>query len=127
MVLWGGEIIQTLPEKDGSNLIEVLEWPLSWTGRPRRTVSFQGEFLVLLKKPSDVSFYRRGVKITVAGEIQGSIQGKKIESVSNPTYRYPLLLSKKIHLWKYHLYPYSSVPDERGTWEYREYGGILHY
>jgi len=57
IVLWGGEIIKTLPQKDGSIFIEVLEWPLGWTGTPRRTVSFQGEFLVLLKEPSDVSFY----------------------------------------------------------------------
>jgi outer membrane lipoprotein len=127
IVLWGGEIIQTLSQKDGSTLIEVLEWPLGWTERPRRTVSFQGEFLVLLKEPVSPSFYRKGEKITVVGEILGSIQGEEIKSISDPTYRYPLLVSKEIHLWKWHLYPYSSVPDERGTWEYREYGGILHY
>lgn len=127
IVLWGGEIIETLPQKDGSTLIEVLEWPLGWTERPRRTVSFQGEFLVLLKGPVSPSFYRRGEKITVVGEILGSTQGEEIKFISDPTYRYPLLLSKEIHLWKWNLYPYSSVPDDRGSWEYREYGGILHY
>ena len=94
IVLWGGEIMQTLPHGDGTTLIEVLEWPLGWTERPRRTVSFQGKFLTLLKEPLDSSLYRRGVRITVAGEIQGSMQGEEIKSVSDPTYRYPLILSK---------------------------------
>ena len=75
------EIIQTLPQNDGSTLIQVLEWPLGWTERPRRTVSFQGEFLVLLKEPVAPSLYRGKEKITVAGEILGSIQGEKIKSV----------------------------------------------
>ncbi len=125
IVLWGGEIIKTIPQKDGNTFIEILEWPLGWTGRPRRTVSFQGEFLVLLREPSEVSIYRPGVKVTVAGEIQGSIQGEKIKSVSNPTYRYPVLVGKEIHVWEWRSYPYSSVPDYRTTWEYRHYGGIF--
>jgi outer membrane lipoprotein len=127
IVLWGGEVIQTLPQGDGTNLIEVLEWPLGWMERPRRTVSFQGKFLVLLKEPLDSALYRREVRITVAGEIQGSMQGEKIKSVSDPTYRYPLLLSKEIHVWEHRPYPYSSVPDDRQTWEYRNYEGVLRY
>ena len=125
VVLWGGEIIQTLSQDDGSTLIEVLEWPLSWTERPRRTVSFQGKFLVLLKEPVVPSLYRRGASITVAGGIQGSVEGDKIRSVSDPTYRYPLLLSREIHVWKYHSYPYSSVPDYHETWGYSRSHGIL--
>jgi outer membrane lipoprotein len=127
IVLWGGEIIQTLPQGDGTTLIEVLEWPLGWTERPRRTVSFQGKFLVLLKGPLDSSHYRKEVRVTVAGEIQGSMQGEEIKSVSDPTYRYPLLLSKEVHVWEHRSYPYSSVPDDRQTWEYRNYEGILRY
>lgn len=127
IVLWGGQIIQTLPQKDGTTLIEVLEWPLSWRGKPKRTVSFQGKFLILLKEPSDSSVYRMGDRITVAGEIQGSMQGEEIKSVSDPAYRYPLLLSKEVHVWEHRSYPYSSVPDNRQTWEYRNYEGILRY
>jgi outer membrane lipoprotein len=127
IVLWGGRIIQVLPQADGTTLVEVLRWPLDWWDEPRETVSFHGEFLVLFKKTLDPSRYKRGVRITVAGEILGSIQGEKIKSVSDPTYRYPLLLNKQIHVWKYVPYPYSSAPDERETWEYREYEGILRY
>jgi starvation-inducible outer membrane lipoprotein len=116
-----------LPQEDGTTLIEVLRWPLDWRDEPLESVSFHGEFLVLFKEPVDLSRYKMGARVTVAGEILGSTQGEKIKSVSDPTYRYPLLLCKEIHVWKYIPYPYSSVPDERGTWEYREYGGILRY
>ncbi len=127
IVLWGGQIIQTLSQDDGSTLIEVLEWPLGWTEKPRRTVSFQGRFLILFKEPLDASLYRRGARVTVAGEIQGSMEGEKTKSVSDPTYRYPLLLSKEIHVWKHHSYPYSSVPNYRETWGYSRSHGILGY
>ena len=129
-VLWGGEIIQTLPQDDGTNLVEVLEWPLGWTEKPRRVVSFRGRFLVLLKGPIDVSLYRRGVRITVAGEINGSIQGEKIKSVSDPTYRYPILLSKEIHLWNDYAYE-SSTPYGPQGYDPSKYlhpgTDILHY
>ena len=114
IVLWGGEIIQVLPQDDGSTLIEVLEWPLGWREKPKRTVSFRGKFLVVLKEPVDDSRYSSGVRITVAGEIQGSMQGEKVESVSDPAYRYPLLLSKEIHLWKDYSYPYSTPYGPQG-------------
>jgi outer membrane lipoprotein len=126
IVLWGGEIIQILPQDNETTLIEVLEWPLGWREKPRRTISFQGKFLVLLKKPLDLSDYRGGTKITVAGEVEGSVPGEKIKSISDPGYRYPLLASEEIHVWKDYGYPYSNVPDYRGTSEYR-YGGILLY
>lgn len=127
IVLWGGRIIQVLPQEDGTTLVEVLRWPLDWYDEPWETVSFHGEFLVLFKESLDLSHYKKGVRITVAGEILGSIQGEKIKSVSDPAYRYPLLLSKEVHVWEHRSYPYSSVPDDRQTWEYRNYEGILRY
>jgi outer membrane lipoprotein len=127
IVLWGGEIIQTLPQDDGSVLIEVLERPLGWTKRPQRTVSFRGRFLILLRDPLDPSHYRERARITVAGEIQGSMPGEKIESLSDPTYRYPLLLSKEIHVWGDGVYPYSNVPDVGETGGYRGFEGTSRY
>ena len=124
-VRWGGEIIDVLPQENGRNLIEVLEWPLGWREKPRRTVRYQGKFLVLFEEPLDPSLYRSGARITVAGEVQGSISGKEVKAVSDPAYHYPLLLSKEVHIWKHRPYPYSSVPDDRETWEYRQYGEIL--
>jgi len=121
IVLWGGEIIQTLPEKDGGTVIEVLRWPLNWREAPQRTVSFHGKFLVLVKSHLGLSLYERGKDITVAGEIEGEIQGKGDQRLTDDTYRYPLVLSKELHLWKNYFYPYSSVPAEPGRGEYPHY------
>jgi len=118
IVLWGGEIIQALPQENGTALIEVLEWPLGWKGEPQRTVSFQGRFLVLLKEPLDLSSYERGVKITVAGELEGSILGENLKSVIDRTYRYPLVLGKETHTWKDYFYPYSSPEPYADPWWY---------
>ncbi len=127
-VIWGGEIIQAVPQEDGTNLIEVLEWPLGWREKPRRTVSSLGKFLVLSKEPLDLSLYKKGTKITVAGEIEGSILGEEIKSVSDLTYHYPLLLEKQIHAWK-HSYQYSTpYPPQFHDPSYGPRGmGILRY
>jgi outer membrane lipoprotein len=127
IVLWGGEIIQSLPQKDGTTMIEVLRWPLNWREAPRRTVSFQGKFLVLVKGHLDLSLYKRGKDITVAGEIEGEIEGKENQQLSDNTYRYPLILSKELYLWKNYFYPYSSVYDAYGRWEFPHYEGIIRY
>ena len=130
IVIWGGKIIQTLPHKDGTTLIEVLDWPLGWRGKPRRTVAFQGKFLVLVKEHLDPILYHRGKRITVAGEILGEIEADKIENLTETAYRYPLLLDKQTHIWKdYSEFssPYDapgqrapSYSDDRGM-------GILRY
>jgi outer membrane lipoprotein len=118
IVFWGGEIIQLLPQQNGTTLIEVLEWPLDWSGKPRKTVEFLGRFVISAKEPLDTSLYKRGNRITIAGEIQGQIEGSKMRELTDSTYRYPVLLEKKMHVWKRPSYPYSNVPDYLTTWEY---------
>ena len=119
IVLWGGEIIQILPQENGTTLIEVLDWPLGRWDKPRKTVEFRGKFLVLAKEPLDPSIYKRGNRITIAGEIQGEVEGSKIKELTDSTYRYPVVLNREMHVWKYPSYPYSSAPDYRTTWGYR--------
>jgi len=118
IVLWGGEIIQVLPQENGTTLVEVLEWPLGFWGQPKETVAFRGKFVVLVKEPSETSIYKTGNRITLAGEIQGEIQGSKIKDLTDSSYRYPVLLSKELHVWKYPFYPYSSVPNYSQTLDY---------
>jgi outer membrane lipoprotein len=127
-VMWGGEIIQTLPQEDGTSLIEVLDRPLGLRGRPQKTVSFQGKFLVLVKEHLDPSLYQTRERITVAGEILGEIQGDEIEHLTDKGYRYPLLLEKQIHAWK-PSYRYSTpYPPEVHDPSYGPRGmGILRY
>ncbi len=126
-ILWGGGIIQTLPQEDGTALIEVLDWPLGFWDEPRETVAFHGKFLVLIKGPRDFSNYKRGKRITLVGEIQGVIPGNRIKELTDPTYRYPLVLNKELHVWWYPFYPYSSVLGPRATWKYHQGEGILKY
>ena len=105
-VVWGGEIIETVNQKDGTTQIEVFQRPLGWRGEPKETLASEGRFLILADKYLDPYIFRRGRKITVAGEIQG----EKIKPLGEMDYRYPLLLSKQIHLWEGYYYPVYYYP-----------------
>ena len=101
--LWGGEIIETLNQKDGTTLIEVFQRPLGWREKPKVMLPSEGRFLILAEKYLDPYIFRMGRKITVAGEIQG----EKIKPLGEMDYRYPLLSSEQIYLWTdYYPYPY---------------------
>jgi outer membrane lipoprotein len=103
IVIWGGDVIQTINQKDGTTLIEVFQRPLNWREEPKETVASEGRFLVLAEKYLDPYLFRRGKKITVAGEILG----EKIRPLGEMDYRYPLVSSRQIHLWDYYYYyPY---------------------
>jgi outer membrane lipoprotein len=114
-VFWGGEIIQVLPQ-DGTTVIEILQMPLGWRGRPGEASASEGKFLVLFREYFDFSHFNKGRKITMAGEIQRIVRGDEIESLSEKNYRYPLLLIEEIHLWKEYVYPYSSPPPYVSPW-----------
>jgi outer membrane lipoprotein len=102
-VVWGGEIIQTVNQQDGTTEIEVFQRPLGWREEPKDTLASEGRFLIIADKYLDPYVFRRGRKITVAGEIQG----EEIKPLGEMDYRYPLLLSKQIYLWEdYYYYPY---------------------
>ncbi|MDI7261298.1 MAG: Slp/YeaY family lipoprotein [Thermodesulfobacteriota bacterium] len=101
-VVWGGEIIETVNQKDGTTQIEVFQRPLGWRGEPRETYPSEGRFLVLTEKYLDPYLFQRGRKITVAGEIQG----EKIKPLGEMDFKYPLLLSKKLYLWPEYYYAY---------------------
>jgi len=104
-VVWGGEIIETVNQQDGATQIEVFQRPLGWRGEPKETTASEGRFLVLADKYLDPYVFRRGKKITVAGEITG----EKSKPLGERDYRYPVVSSKQIYLWPvyyYQPYPY---------------------
>ena len=103
-VLWGGEIVQTTNQKDGSTLIEILERRLDQRGDPDGTSPSEGRFLVLSEKYMDSYIYRRGRRITVAGDILG----EKTKLLGEMDYRYPLISIKQIYLWP--VYDYVPSP-----------------
>ncbi len=102
IVIWGGEVIETVNQKEGTSLIVVLQRPLDWTEEPELRRS-EGRFIVLAQGYVDPYVFRRGRRITVAGEIQG----RKVMRLGELEYPYPLLLSKQLYLWgEYYYYPY---------------------
>jgi outer membrane lipoprotein len=103
IAIWGGEVIQTTNQKDGTSLIEVLQRPLDWQEEPERREPSGGRFLVLVKKFLDPEIYRKGREVTVAGEIIG----EKTKPLGEMEYRYPLLLNKQLYLWKEYRYTYA--------------------
>jgi len=105
-VVWGGEIIETVAQKNTTTQIEVFQRPLGWRGEPNKTYPSEGRFLVLADEYLDPYIFRRGKKITVAGEILG----EKIKPLGEMDYRYPMVSSKQIYLWPeyyYQPYPYT--------------------
>jgi outer membrane lipoprotein len=122
MVIWGGEIIRTLNQKDKTTLIEVLQRPLGWREEPKRTDASGGRFLILAEGFLDPHLYRRGRAITVAGEILG----EKMRFLGEIEYRYPLLLSKQIHLWREHYRRYPSPYFPEYPWgDYANAGSLV--
>src|SRR5512139_2652801 len=84
LVVWGGEIIEAVNQKEGATQIEVFQKPLGWRGEPKDTVTSEGRFLILTDQYLDPYIFRRGKKITVAGEIIG----EKIKPLGDMDYRY---------------------------------------
>ena len=103
-VIWGGDIVQTINQKDGTTLIEIFQKPLGWRGEPKDIPASEGRFLIHAEKYLDPYLFRRGRKITVAGQILG----EKIRALGEMDYRYPLVSSRQIYLWKE--YPYYPTP-----------------
>jgi len=125
-VLWGGEIIETILQKDGSSEIEVFQRPLGVRGEPKLTATSEGRFLVHDVRYLDPYLYHRGKKITVAGEIIG----QKIKFLGEMEYRYPLVSAKQIYLWpESYYYPYHYFYDPwwyYPRWWWR-FGIYYHY
>jgi outer membrane lipoprotein len=100
LVVWGGEIIEAINQKDGATQVEVFQKPLGLRGEPKNTTYSEGRFLILDDKYLDPYVFQKGKKITVAGEIIG----EKAKPLGEMEYRYPLLSSKQIYLWPEYYY-----------------------
>ncbi len=111
VVVWGGEIIETVNQRDGTTQIEVFQRPLGWRGEPKENGYSEGRFLILIDNYMDPYIFRRGKKITMGGEIIG----EKTKPIGEMDYRYPLVSSKQTYLWPeyyYQPYPYTYY----GSW-----------
>ena len=114
IAIWGGEIIETINQKDGTTLIVVLQRPLDWMEEPKIQRS-EGRFIILVEGYVDPYVFRKGRRITVAGEILG----RKAMRLGELEYPYPLFLSKQIYLrGERYYYPH---PAPYYPWGYYPY------
>src|SRR5512137_52274 len=59
-VVWGGEIIETLNQKNGTTEIEVFQMPLDSRDAPKASNASEGRFLILVNKYLDPYLYQEG-------------------------------------------------------------------
>jgi outer membrane lipoprotein len=111
IVIWGGIIISTATLTN-ETMITMLETPLGSREKPESGDYTQGRFIAVTPLFLDPVVFAKGRKITVAGEIVGAV--KRPLGRSMPSYLYPILSIKQIHLWSI---PEYSLPD------YWWYGG----
>jgi outer membrane lipoprotein len=105
-VVWGGEVIKSEAQKDGSMVIEVFQRPLGVRDAPDIYSESEGRFIIRAQKFLDPYAYRTGSKITVAGVIEG----EDIRPLGKMSYRYPVILNKEIYLWDDSYYQTASDP-----------------
>jgi len=94
-VLFGGVIIASKNTREGT-ILEILQKPTDYKGRPLDTDASEGRFLVQSSNFLDTALYQKGRLITIVGEVLGS----KELPLDEVMYRYPLLALKDHHLWK---------------------------
>jgi outer membrane lipoprotein len=102
IIILGGIIVQTSTTKHAT-IIEIVERPLDYWGKPKRTNKTEGRFLVVHNGYLDPMLFSPGSAITVAAEIEGT-RGKSLGEID---YSYPVVVSKELKLW----------PRERQSWD----------
>jgi outer membrane lipoprotein len=102
-VILGGTITQTLPAKNGGTLIEIKEHHLDCWGKPKRTKTTDGSFVVLHPGYLNALVYEAGREITVAGTVEKAGSNADAEAACAGCV---LIKSIQLKLW----------PDERPTW-----------
>lgn len=95
LVIVGGTIAVIRNTKEGT-LIEVIQKPLDYWGKPKRTDKSHGRFLVFYRGYLDSWVYSPGRDLTVAAEAAGTRQ----QTLGETDFSYPLLISKELRLWE---------------------------
>jgi outer membrane lipoprotein len=92
-VMLGGEIIETIPATDSSQIV-VLQLPLDGE-RPGRQQQTAGRFIVRAPQFLDPAIYNKGTLLTVVGRVGGS----EPRPIGAYEYRYPLIDAIELRLW----------------------------
>lgn len=102
IIILGGTIIQTSDTKKGS-VLEVIQTPLDYWGKPKRTDRSGGRFLLATSQHLNTLLFTPGRQITVAAEVAGM----RSSALGEVEYSYPVVISKELKLW----------PQERQGWD----------
>ena len=122
-VRWGGVIID-VENEENFTLVQVLSYPLNFTGRPQLTKPSEGRFIIKSSNFLDPAVYAKDKEITVAGKLEGDIQ----RMIGKKTVRLPLLSSKAIYLWPvYQNDPYGYGYRGFGGYGFSPYFGYGYY
>ncbi len=95
LLVLGGTIDQTLQTKQGT-LIEIIQKPLDYWGKPKRTDRSGGRFLLLSSRRLDALVYAPGRQITVAAEVEGT----RSSAPNETDFSYPMLHVRELKLWE---------------------------
>jgi outer membrane lipoprotein len=110
-VVFGGKVLTARLQKDGTR-IEILQLPLDQSRRPRYDLTqSQGRFLALQREFLDPATLPPGTRITVTGDVSGSITLPLDET----DYAYPIIDIKRVQVWASsedvapHIHPYMGM------------------
>lgn len=112
MIIASGIIVEAKNTDEGT-LLQVLQRPAGFRGRPKDVDETEGRFLALVSCYLDVYVYAKGREVTIAGEVQG----KRILPLDKTEYTYPIIHVREIYLWPviekryYAPYPYYYYDD----------------
>jgi outer membrane lipoprotein len=93
-VMLGGRIANVKNSAEGAQL-EIVQFDLSTAGYPEDNFISYGRFLATNSSFMDPLVYRRGMLITLVGEIKG----EKTLRLENMDYTYPVLTMREWNLW----------------------------
>ncbi|MEK6736672.1 MAG: Slp family lipoprotein [Pseudomonadota bacterium] len=121
-VRWGGVIVDVANETH-SSLMQVLFYPLDYSGRPQLQKQSEGRFVVESPEFLDPAVYAKDKEITIAGVIKGDIE----RTVGKRIIRVLLLSATAIYLWQtYHNY-YDYHYRGYGAYPYFGYPGFYPF
>ncbi|MFV0575636.1 MAG: Slp family lipoprotein [Vibrio sp.] len=101
-----GGVISKLTNLEDSTRLEIVNLPISSTGRPALDVEPEGRFVAYIKGFLDPVAYKEGRLITVQGKSKPTEKGK----VGQYDYQFPVIEASAHHLWQIKTTTYIDDP-----------------
>ena len=92
---WGG-VIAKVENKAEHTIIEVVNFKLTSSARPKKSDETLGRFRIRYQGLLDPVIYQEGKSITAVGKIASAEQG----AIGEHEYNFPVLDASAVHLWR---------------------------